>query len=238
MKLSKVILFLAVSLAMGINVIVNQAGVYAQVCSKAPANCPRFKEGDVTCDGVIDQKDIDEVVKVMRGGISSRVTDVNCDGIVDISDFGVVITAKNPTVGPVNNIQNKAVNSFIGAGNSQSKSKASTALVAPAAAAVSPDPPKLCAIEQVMARVLEVALGLAGLAVFLMFIYGGFKWLTAGTDEKAVQQARGTFTMAITGLALAMVAWFILLFVQQFTGIQVTTFDIPWIGNAGPDPCP
>ena len=28
MKLSKVILFLAVSLAMGINVIVNQAGVY------------------------------------------------------------------------------------------------------------------------------------------------------------------------------------------------------------------
>lgn len=90
-----------------------------------------------------------------------------------------------------------------------------------------PPPPTICGFEGVIEGVLSFALGFAGLALFLMFIYGGFKWLTAGTNEKAVQQARGTFTWALVGLALIFGAWFILLFIENFTGIEVTVFSIP-----------
>ena len=93
--------------------------------------------------------------------------------------------------------------------------------------AASDDPPTICDFETVFSGLLGVALGFAGLAVFIVFILSGYKWLTAGTNEKSVQEARKGFTLAIAGLALMFGAWFILLFIQNFTGINVTVFTIP-----------
>jgi len=92
------------------------------------------------------------------------------------------------------------------------------------------EPPTICDIENVLSGILGFALGFAGLAVFIMFILGAYKWLTAGTNEKAVQQARQTFVYAIMGLAFTMGAWFIFLFIERFTGIDVTVFRIPGCG--------
>jgi hypothetical protein len=100
-------------------------------------------------------------------------------------------------------------------------------LLSNSAAYAAAAPPTICDLESVFSGVLRVALGFAGLAVFVMFILSGYKWLTAGTNEKAVQEARKGFTLAIAGLALIFAAWFILLFIQNFTGIDVTIFRIP-----------
>ncbi len=88
-------------------------------------------------------------------------------------------------------------------------------------------PPSICVIEDVFGGILGFALGVVGLAAFLMFIYGGYKWLTAGTNEESVKQARMTFVWAIVGIAMAFGAWFILLFVKNFTGIDVTVLRVP-----------
>jgi ABC-type iron transport system FetAB permease component len=86
---------------------------------------------------------------------------------------------------------------------------------------------QLCDLEYVFRRLLQVGIGLAGLALFVMFILGSYKWITAGANEKAAQEAKGTFTTAVAGFALFIFAWFILRFIQEFTGIQVTVFSIP-----------
>ena len=74
---------------------------------------------------------------------------------------------------------------------------------------------------------LNLAVRLAGIAVFIMLIIGGFKYLTSGGDPKATESAKNTITYAIFGLALLLGGWLILLFIKEFTGVDVTQFVIP-----------
>lgn len=83
------------------------------------------------------------------------------------------------------------------------------------------------AIECVLAQFLQIAIRFAGIVVFIMLIAGGFKYLTAGGDQKAIESAEGTITYAILGLVLMIVSWFILLFIKEFTNIGDIQFIIP-----------
>lgn len=81
-------------------------------------------------------------------------------------------------------------------------------------------------IECLFANILSVALQGLGLVMFIMLLFGGIKYLTAGGDPKALEAAKGTLTLAIGGLVLAVLAWFILVFIGTLTGVNVTTFTI------------
>ena len=74
--------------------------------------------------------------------------------------------------------------------------------------------------------IFNYAVRFAGIAVFLMLIAGGFKYLTAGGDPKKAESAQKTITYAIFGLALLIGGFFILLFIEKFTGVEVTKFSI------------
>jgi len=76
-------------------------------------------------------------------------------------------------------------------------------------------------------NVLQVIVGLAGLVFFAMFLVGGFKYLTSGGDPKKAAAATSTLTSALIGLVGVIISWFILLFIKNFTGIDVTQFTIP-----------
>ncbi|OGV89593.1 hypothetical protein A2Z41_02595 [Microgenomates group bacterium RBG_19FT_COMBO_39_10] len=82
------------------------------------------------------------------------------------------------------------------------------------------DPATISDLIQIMWNLLNLAIRLAGIATFIMIILGGFKWLTAGGDPKAVESARNTITYAILGLVLIIIAWFILKFIADFTGVE------------------
>lgn len=97
----------------------------------------------------------------------------------------------------------------------------------PAWAAVIDGVPTLGEAENIVGRLLSKALPLLGLAVGAMVIVGGFQLLTSGGNKEGAQKAQNTFTYAIWGLILAIIAWFILVFVREFTGINVTQFVIP-----------
>jgi hypothetical protein len=81
--------------------------------------------------------------------------------------------------------------------------------------------------EAIAKIILNIAIRLAGIAAFIMLIVGGFQFLTAGGDPKKTQAASSTLTYAIFGLVAVIAAWFIILFIEKFTGINVTQFEIP-----------
>lgn len=90
------------------------------------------------------------------------------------------------------------------------------------------NPVRLQGFECIIRQILNLAVQFAGIAVFIMFIMGGFKYLTAGGDAKKTEAAQKTITSAIFGLALLLGGWLILLLIKQITGVDTLgRFTIP-----------
>jgi len=81
-------------------------------------------------------------------------------------------------------------------------------------------------LEVVFGNVVAVVALLGGFISFVMVIVGGFKYITAQGDPKALTSARNSLTWAILGLAFLIIAWLILVFIEKFTGVNVTKFCI------------
>lgn len=86
--------------------------------------------------------------------------------------------------------------------------------------------PTIKGFEVVFNNIVTIALSFAGVAVFIMFLVGGFKYLTSGGDPKAVEEAQKTLTFAIGGLILIALSFLILVFIKNFTGVDLTNFTI------------
>ena len=80
--------------------------------------------------------------------------------------------------------------------------------------------------EWLFNNVVVSILGLAGIALFLMLLIGGFKYLTSGGNPESVASAQKTITYAIIGLIIVALAFLILVFIQTFTGAQITVFRV------------
>ncbi len=87
-------------------------------------------------------------------------------------------------------------------------------------------PATLVDLEPIFKNVVSIAIGLAGIVFFIMFIVGGFSYLTAGGDAGKVEAAKKTLTYAILGLVLIALSYLILVFIKTFTGVDVTQFKI------------
>lgn len=88
------------------------------------------------------------------------------------------------------------------------------------------EPAQLTDLEVIFARILNIITSFAVLAVFIMLVIGGFKYITSGGDPKATESAQKTLTYAIFGLAALVGIWLILRFIEVFTGVHVTEFKI------------
>ena len=80
--------------------------------------------------------------------------------------------------------------------------------------------------EGIFENVVNVALGLGGVILFIMLIVGGFKFITAGGDPKVIEGAKKTLTYAIAGIVLVALSFLILRFISTFTGVDVTLFQV------------
>lgn len=89
------------------------------------------------------------------------------------------------------------------------------------------DVPTLKCLEGIYRQILGVIVSLGLLALFLMLIVGGFRYLTAGGDPKAATSAKQTMTYAIMGVALMALAYLIFRIIEYFTGVKLTIFEIP-----------
>jgi hypothetical protein len=88
------------------------------------------------------------------------------------------------------------------------------------------DPARITDLQTVFVNVVKVAIAAAGIALFVMLLIGGFKYITSGGDPKATEGAQRTITYAIGGLVLILAAYLILLLIRTITGAQVTNFTV------------
>lgn len=96
-----------------------------------------------------------------------------------------------------------------------------------------PDPAGLTQIEEVFKNVISASVGMGFIALLVLLILAGFKYLTSGGDPKSIQAAHQTATWAFLGILFMAVAWLILQLIENFTGINVTVFDIKTLCNVG-----
>lgn len=89
------------------------------------------------------------------------------------------------------------------------------------------DIPTFKCFEVVFSRILSIIVALAVLALFVMLVIGGFKYLTSGGDQKQTASAQQTMTYAIGGIGLMAIAFLIFKIIEVFTGVNITTFTIP-----------
>ena len=84
---------------------------------------------------------------------------------------------------------------------------------------------QLSQIPEYFGNILQAIVPLIGIIAFIMILSGGFKILTSGGDPKGIQGGKQTITFAAVGLFLAIISWLILVFLENFTGVQVTKFQ-------------
>ena len=87
-------------------------------------------------------------------------------------------------------------------------------------------PAKLKDLEKIFANIISIVVTIAGFLAFAALIAGGFRYITARGDPKALAAAQGMITWAILGLAMIIISWLILKFIEVFTGVPVTFFRI------------
>ena len=82
-------------------------------------------------------------------------------------------------------------------------------------------------LETLFSNFVNVVIAMTGVALFLMFIVGGFSFLFSSGDQKKLDQAKGTLTNAIIGLVVIVSAYLILRIIGVFTGVSdLTIFRI------------
>lgn len=83
-------------------------------------------------------------------------------------------------------------------------------------------------ILTLLQNVLGVALRLIGIGSLVMLVVGSFRYLTSGGDPKGTDAAKQTISLAIGGLVVAALAWFIFQIIAKVTGVeQILDVDIP-----------
>jgi hypothetical protein len=88
-------------------------------------------------------------------------------------------------------------------------------------------PVPLTALNGTFNNIVGVALGFAGIGLFIMLLIGGFKFITSGGDPKAAGAAKQTLTYAIAGMVLIACSYLIVKIVGTFTGVtNITVFNI------------
>ena len=70
-------------------------------------------------------------------------------------------------------------------------------------------------IPEIIARVIYAAMGLVGAVGLLMFLYGGFTWMTDGGNEKRVGEGKQILTWAVLGLVVIFTSYAVLSFVIE-----------------------
>jgi len=89
-------------------------------------------------------------------------------------------------------------------------------------------PPTLSGLEIIFTSVVKSLLALGAIALFILLVTSGFKYLTSAGDPKAVEGAKKTLTYAIGGFVALLFSYLILRVIGQLTGTDdiIKTFTI------------
>jgi hypothetical protein len=81
--------------------------------------------------------------------------------------------------------------------------------------------------EGIIAKLLGLVMPIVGVLLLVALIAGGFQYITSGGETEQAQKAKKTLTYAFFGLMVVLGAWLIIRLLEEFTGLNLTTFTIP-----------
>lgn len=73
-------------------------------------------------------------------------------------------------------------------------------------------------VNQIVGRVIQAALPIIGALFLVMFLYGGFLWMTAGGEEKQILKARQTLAQAFIGMVIVIGAYVLVFNIVNLLG--------------------
>lgn len=88
------------------------------------------------------------------------------------------------------------------------------------------EPAGLFELENLFTRILQISVGLGFMALTVMLVYAGIKFITSGGDPKQISAAWNVITWAFLGILFMGIAWLIILLVQEFTGVNMVDFNL------------
>lgn len=74
--------------------------------------------------------------------------------------------------------------------------------------------------------IINLLLGVAGVASFIFLLWGGIQWITAGGDKDAVEKARKKIAQALIGLAIVFSSYVILYVLRTLFNINIIGFTL------------
>jgi hypothetical protein len=78
-------------------------------------------------------------------------------------------------------------------------------------------------IQCMLANIFTVIISIIGLAGFVMFIVGAFRYLTSGGNSKGTEAAKNTLQFMVIGIVVALSGFIVINLISSFTGIEVIT---------------
>lgn len=78
---------------------------------------------------------------------------------------------------------------------------------APASSVHLTNPLSISTPQQLIGKIISALLGLVGSIALLMFVYGGFVWMTAAGNEKSVTKGRDILMWAAIGLVIIFISY-------------------------------
>lgn len=78
-------------------------------------------------------------------------------------------------------------------------------------------------IQSIFKQIVSISVVVAFVALVIVLIWGGVRYLTSGGDPKAIKPAGETITWALLGILFMVIAWLILLLIKTFTGVDIIT---------------
>lgn len=85
-------------------------------------------------------------------------------------------------------------------------------------------------LQLFLTTLLNFAFALGGVIFFIMLIWGGYEYLTAGGDKEAVQKATKRLTNGFIGICILFSIYALLFVIEVLFGISLRSPNIPTIG--------
>jgi len=75
--------------------------------------------------------------------------------------------------------------------------------------------------QMLIGKIIVAVLGIVGSLALLMFIYGGFTWMTAGGNQESITKGKNILVWATIGLIIIFSSYAIVIFVFEGVGANV-----------------
>ncbi len=81
-------------------------------------------------------------------------------------------------------------------------------------------------IPSIVSGLIRLSLVVAAIVFFFILVIGGIKWIASGGDKAQTEGARSQITAALVGLVIIILAFVVIMFIQN-------VFKVNVIGNTG-----